>query len=270
MEPAVSNIALPAYAHLDALPALSAIGYTGLEVAPSRVWQDTWHGLTNAQVKSYRHACETAGLRVVGLHSLVFDHPELQLFGEPASVTETANFMEHLSGVCRDLGGRTLVWGGGRKRGAIPADEATTRAIDFMIDLCERTRDHGTVFCFEPLGPSGSDFVNGVLEAKAIVDAVARDNLKIQIDAKALVENDEVLPEIFEAVKNELVHVHANEPGLAVVGSSGEVDHASIGRMLADIGYNGSVSAEQRMFSEEAYMDDVRQSFNELSRHYHG
>lgn len=269
MKYAISNIALPAYDHVSDLPAIFEIGYRGLEVAPSRVWADTWQGLSNADVASYRNAVEDTGLRVVGLHSLVFDHPELQLFGDPASVADTSDFMVHLSGVCRDLGGRTLVWGGGRKRGDVPAHEATARAVDFMNDLCERTCDHGTVFCFEPLGPSGSDFVNGVLEAKAIADAVARDNLKIQIDAKALVENDEVAPEIFEAVKDDLVHVHANEPGLAVVGSSGEVDHDVIGRLLTEIGYHGFVSAEQRMLSEDAYMDDARNSFDAMSRSYH-
>ena len=34
---AISNIALPAYDHLVDLPLLAEIGYTGLEVAPSRV-----------------------------------------------------------------------------------------------------------------------------------------------------------------------------------------------------------------------------------------
>lgn len=267
---AISNIALPAYDHTAHLPGLAEIGYRGLEVAPSRVWRDTWQGLGATQIDAYRKAVEAAGLRVIGLHSLVFDHPELQLFGDDASVRATQDFMVHLSALCRDLGGHTLIWGGGRRRGDVDIDTATARAIAFMDTLCERTRDHGTVFCFEPLGPKDSDFVNGVLEAKAIADAVGRDNLKIQIDAKALVDNNEVDPSIFNAVKADLVHVHANEPGLAVIGSSGSIDHARIGAMLADIGYTAFVSAEQRMLSETHFMADAAKSYEKLRRHYHG
>ncbi len=269
MKHAVSNIALPAFDHTGDLPALAEIGYAGLEIAPSRVWKDTWRGLAGTDVAAYRKAVEDAELDVVGLHSLVFDHPELQLFGDSASVAATLEFMVHLSGLCRDLGGHTLIWGGGRRRGEVPADAAFARAVDFMQALCELTADHGTVFCFEPLGPKDSDFVNGLSEARAIVDAVGRNNLRIQIDAKALVENGEVAPRTFEDAACLLVHVHANEPGLDVLGRSGTIDHETIGAMLASIGYAGYVSAEQRMLSETAYMDDARESFETLSRCYH-
>ncbi len=265
---AISNIALPAYDHLDDLPLIAACGYTGLEVAPSRIWEDTWNGLHAEEVAAYRKAVENAGLEIVGLHSLVFDHPELQLFGDADSVAATRAFMIHLSAVCRDLGGRTLIWGGGRKRGAVPTDDAFSRAVSFMTDVCTRTAGHGTIFCFEPLGPKDSDFVNGLGEARAIVEAVGQTNLRLQIDAKALVENNEVEQSIFDGAADMLVHVHANEPGLNVLGRSGEIDHTAIGAMLANIGYQGYVSAEQRMLSETAYMDDARESFDTLSRHY--
>ena len=268
MKYAISNIALPAFDHLNDLPRLAEMGYTGIEVAPSRVWRDTWHGLVGKDVSSYRHTIENAGLSVVGLHSLVFDHPELRLFGDADSHAETLEFMVHLSGVCRDLGGQTLIWGGGRRRGEVPADTAFARAVEFTQALCDRTASHGTIFCFEPLGPNDSDFVNGVSEAIRIVDAVNRDNLQIQIDAKALVENSEVEQAVVDATADRLVHVHANEPGLDVLGRSSAVDHARIGAMLANAGYTGYVSAEQRMLSETGYMADARESYNTLNLHY--
>lgn len=269
MQYAISNIALPAYTHIDAFPALAEIGYQGIEVAPSRIWEDTWHGLSNDHVVQYRRAIEAAGLSVVGLHSLVFDHPELQLFGDEMSVSDTLDFMMHLSAVCRDLGGRTLIWGGGRKRGDVSSKDAFTRAVDFMGALCNKTAEHDTIFCFEPLGPSDSDFVNGVDESLKLVSAVGHRNLQVQIDAKALVENDEVNAGVFTAAADMLVHFHANEPGLDVLGRSGKIDHARIGALLANTAYAGYVSAEQRMLSEDAYMDDARESFQHMSRNYH-
>ncbi len=171
---AVSNIALPAYDHEAELGRLRDLGMEGLEVAPSRVWRDTWHGLTAADVSTYRHAVETAGLRVVGLHSLFFDQPGLGLFKAPEIRRQSLDFLEHLSGVCRDLGGRTLIYGSApaRRRGDLPLEDAYAEAIGFFGDLSRRVEDHGTCFCFEPLGPDEADFINSAFDALNVVEAV--------------------------------------------------------------------------------------------------
>lgn len=268
---AASTIALPPGNHDAHLSGLRAIGVDALEVAPSRRWDDTWRGLDSTQVESYRRAIETAGLQVCGLHSLLFDHKDLLLFGDDDTRQRLADFLVHLSALCRDLGGRTLIWGGGRLRGDVSNADATARAIDFMADVCRRIEDHGTVYCFEPLGPNDSDFINSALEALDICRAIDHPSMAMQLDAKALVENNEVSPDVFTAVAPQLEHVHANEPGLAVVGSSGAVDHARIGALLHEIGYDGYVSAEQRMLDADTWADDLAISVAAIRRYYcHG
>ena len=257
MKIALSNIALPAYDHAGELHALAELGITGLEVAPSRVWRDTWEGLDAGAVAAYRREVEAAGLEVVGLHSLIYDHPDLGLFKNTETRARTLDFFAHLSAVCRDLGGRTLIWGGGRRRGDVPEEEAEAEAVRFMGDLMTRIEGHGTVFCFEPLGPTDSDFINSVVTAVLIAVRVSHPGLAVQIDAKALAENDEIAPEIFDAARPRLAHVHANEPGLDVIGRSGTVDHAEIGRQLRRIGYDGYVSIEQRMLQDRRPLEDV-------------
>lgn len=254
---AVSNIALPAFDHADDFGRLREFGLEAIEVAPSRVWRDTWHGLTTLEVSDYRRRIVNAGLGVVGLHSLFYDRPELGLFKGLAERAQSLDFLEHLSKVCRDLGGRTLIYGGGRKRGAMPEDEARAEAVDFFGELTKRVETHGTCFCFEPLGPGDSDFINSALESLAIVEEVGSPALRVQLDAKALVENDEAVIETFEAVRSKLVHFHANEPGLGPLGSTGEVDHRALGGMLNEIGYDGTVSIEQRMRGGDDPLADV-------------
>ena len=56
-------------------------------------------------VRAYRRDVEAAGLRVVGLHSLFYDHPELGLFRDAERRDRSLDFLVHLSAVCRDLGG---------------------------------------------------------------------------------------------------------------------------------------------------------------------
>ena len=260
MKIAVSNIALTAFHHARELARLPALGIEGVEVAPSRVWRDTWRGLTNAAVARYRKAIDDAGLRVIGLHSLFFDQSRLGLFKAPMERAETMDFLEHLSKACRDLGGRTLIWGGGRKCGSVPAAAARAEAIAFMGELARRVEGHGTCFCFEPLGPNDSDFINSARDSLAIVEAVASPVLKVQLDAKALVENQEATIDVFKAVRPMLVHFHANQPGLCPLANGGLVDHAAMGVMLRQIGYDGYVSIEQKMMNKTDPLADVEKS----------
>ncbi len=268
MKHAISNIALTAYRHADELSRLAALGLDGIEVAPSRVWENTWDGLDAVQVSTYRRQVESAGLEVVGLHSLLFDHPELELFGDRDHRDRLLEFFVHLSAVCRDLGGRTLIWGGGRRRGKVPMEEAIDRAIDFFTVLADRIDGHGTCFCIEPLGHNDTDFIHSVLESKRIVEAVGRPGLKVQIDAKALVAGEELALETFRAVAGDLVHYHANEPGFGVLGSSGKIDHHAAGKFLMEIGYVGYASIEQKMIGEENPLGAIGKSVSLLKEAY--
>jgi sugar phosphate isomerase/epimerase len=264
----VSNIGLTAYEHGEEIQKLGTMGLSGLEVAPSRVWHDTWKGLSGQDVANYRKQIERAGLKVVGLHSLFFDHPDFGLFKSPGIRKQTLEYMAHLSRVCRDLGGKTLIYGGGRHRGDLPLTKANTEALQFFSDLIPLIEDHGTCFCFEPLGPKTTNFINTARESIYLVEQLKSPCLKVQLDAKALVENNEANLKTFQFSKPYLVHFHANEPGLGVLGDSGAVDHKVLGAMLRDIGYDDYVSIEQRMLNELTPLEDIRRSAEVLIESY--
>ena len=114
MKFSVCNIALRAFDHADDFGRLVEFGLDGIEVAPSRVWRDTWRGLTTVEVNDYRRRVENAGLSVVGLHSLFYDQPELGFSKEPALRARSLDFLQHMSKVCRDLGGPLPFPGVGR------------------------------------------------------------------------------------------------------------------------------------------------------------
>ena len=266
---AVSNISLPAFDHGKELAALPALGLTGLEVAPSRVWADTFDGLKASDVAAYRKLVEDAGLQIVGLHSLFYDHPELGLFKDADDRARSLDFLVHLSSVCRDLGGQTLIWGGGRQRGAMASEAAYQEAAHFMHDLCHRIEGHGTVFCFEPLGPADTDFIHSAFDAIGLIKDVNHPAFGLQLDAKAMVENDELQLDTFMAASESenLIHVHVNQPGLQCL-DKGLVDHKKMGDFLQIIGYDAWVSIEQRLLNEADPLSDIKRSLNVVKSCY--
>jgi sugar phosphate isomerase/epimerase len=176
--------------------------------------------------------------------------------------------MAHLSKLCRDLGGTTLIYGGGRQRRELSLDDAFAESEAFFQDLLPRIEGHGTIFCFEPLGPKDSDFINSVYDSIRLVKALDHPALKVQLDAKALVAVDELTGSVFKDAAPYLVHVHANEPDLGVLGSSGDVDHATIGAHLNAIDYGGYVSIEQKMIDGEDPLKALAQSARVLGAAY--
>jgi sugar phosphate isomerase/epimerase len=270
MKLATSNIALNPGTPVAELRAAAEFGFTGLEVASSRVWDNQTAKVTPAQVTAYRREVETAGLQVVGMHSLFWDEPELGLFKGADIRARTLDFLTHLSGICRDLGGRTLIYGSqtARTRGDLPLADAVTETIDFFGELDNRIDVHGTTYCFEPLAPKDGDFINSVQDSLDIVERLNKPALGLQIDAKALVANNEATLTPFMEGRDRLVHFHANEPDLGVIGSSGEIDHALLGQCLRDIGYEGYVSNEQRMLNGDDPLPNLAKSFAVLSACY--
>lgn len=268
MKPAISNIALPSFDHQAALADLAALGVVGLEVAPSRVWPDVGR-VGPTQVAAYRRAIESAGLSAVGLHSLFFGQAELGLFKGPDSFDATVDFMLHLSAICRDLGGRTLIYGGGRRRGDVSLDAAMAECDAFLDRVLPAMEAHGTVLCFEPLGPKDTDFLNTAAENAALADAVNHPALALQLDAKALAANDEMTEQTIRRALPRLVHVHANQPDLGILDPDGQVDHQAFAGFLRTAGYDGYVSIEQKMLSKATWYDDCFRSLTVLQRFYH-
>lgn len=266
---ALSNISLPPYDHIRYFPGLVLIGYTGLEVAPSRIWRDSAR-ITFSQVEKYRRAAQECGLRIIGLHSLFFDRPDLGLFLGADIRRKTLTFLGGLSQICSDLGGKTIVFGSpnARRRGGMPVEDADIETIGFFVDLLDMVKGHDTCFVIESLGGSETDYIESVVHALELTNKIKHPRLKCHIDAKAVTESSEVSLEIFQMISPLLVHFHVNEPGLGVLEDSTCVDHNHLGALLRQIEYGGYISLEQKMLDSSDILGPVEKSYRILEKYY--
>ena len=247
MKFAVSNRTLPAGGHDHLLPYLRPMGVGGLDIVPSQIWAT----LSREEVSPYARAISSCGLEVVGLHDLLDGFDGLGLFGDRETTARTIEHLVTLSAICRDLGGRTLVFGSaGRSRGDLSLEQAWTACEDFLDRLLPKIESHGTVLCIEPTGHSPADFCVTARECRLLVEHVDHPALGTQLNSKAQTENDDSGHAAFAALRGRLDSFHANEPGAVPFGRSGRVDHPDFRRHLAAISYKGWVTLDQAATSD--------------------
>lgn len=245
MRLALNNAALPAAgeAWLARLPGL---GIAGVEIAPRATWRDPWYGLAAGAVEGYGRRLRRHGLACVGLRLDLDEEPGLGWLGEARAAKLALAHLAHLSAICRDLGGHTLVVAGPRWRHGLPVSRAWQRSRSFFLELLGRIEAHGTVLCLAPVGPGQGDFCNSANDCRILADAIEHPAFGLELSASALYENGEMgRHAVFAAHYGRLELFVADEPGGAPLGSGAAVDHAAMRRHLSAGGYRDWVCLAQ-------------------------
>jgi sugar phosphate isomerase/epimerase len=230
----------------------ASLGYEGVEVAPFTLAKDI-RGLPAARVAELRAAAEKARIPIIGLHWLLASPEGLSINGPRHAARETTRqFMFALIRLCRDLGGRVMVFGSPKQRSIEAGDtyEAVWQRSVAMFRACgEEAQRHGVTIALEPLTQKETDFLLTKDEAVRLIREVNCPAVKLHLDVKAMVGSEKRPPEaIIRESKEHLAHFHANDVNLRGPGM-GDVDFRPIARALRDIQYDGYVSVEVFDFS---------------------
>ncbi|OIQ93807.1 xylose isomerase-like TIM barrel [mine drainage metagenome] len=235
MRLAVSTLALPAADAAALLPRLPALGVEGLELAAP--------GLDAAGADRWRRRAGAAGLTIVGLHDGAGAAGGDPLAGTAAR-RRALTRLTRLSALCRDIGGKTLIFRWPVHAGAplLAGAESWRRCRAFLEELLAAIEAHGTLLCLAPAGPGGPSAHDCYLLANAL-DHPA---FGLHLSAAGLAAGGEMGHATFAALRGRLDHVHVDEPGGAEAGSGGRVDHADLRRHLAAISYGHWLTLVQR------------------------
>lgn len=268
MKLAVSNIAWGSADLAGHLALIRDLGCEGVELAASVIWPEPADA-TSAQRRDLRALIQDRGLSVVGLHALTFTRPDLTLFGKDKPRAALRDYLKSMHELCRDLGGRTLVFGSpkSRRRGELPAGDAFKRAAEFFRACAEDAKAFGVYLLIEPLTPAETDFVVSADEGAALARAAAHPNFRLELDGRVLAENGGDYG-AFSRHRELLMHVQTSDPGLSEPGSAG-VDHAPIGAALRASGYDGFVTLEMRRDAKDPE-GAIRRGVAALREHYLG
>ena len=265
MQLAISNIAWGSEDLDRHLSLVKQVGFDGVELVPGLLWPDPVKAPV-AERRALVGRIADRGLKVVGLHGLLDDRPDLTLFPYSQS-SATREYLKRLCSMCSDLGGETLVLGSAknRARADLPWEDAVQYASELFAEVAAEAAACGVFVLVDPVAATESDFVVSVDQAVELVRATSHPHCKLHLNVGALATSGENVAERLTGLRGILMHVHVGDPGLAPPGSTG-LDHTSIGEALRTAGYDRFLSVTMRPAGP--LTDVITQSFEYVRRHY--
>lgn len=243
---AVSNIAWDRYDDPAVFVLLHKYGFTGIEIAPGKVWG----GVANAtptKVADYRRQMAAEGLETPAMQAILFGHPDLQVF-DASTHDAFREHMKRLGAIAEGVGAKVLVFGApkNRRRFGLSFHDADALAADFFRSVAPIMVDHGCELGLEanPVDYQ-CDFLTNTADLANFVRAVDAPGICMHFDSGATLMNRENLAESINAYPV-FKHYHVSEPMLAPVGT-GTVDMEAGFKALQSIGYTGWKSIEMKM-----------------------
>ena len=244
MRLSISNIAWAAENDSFVFALMKELGYEGLEIAPTRIFPELPYSKLPAAVEWREKMSQEHGLCIPSMQSIWYGRKEC-LFGSAEERAALVRYTEAAIDFAQAIGCRNLVFGCPKNR-AVPEgmNDADVRriAIEFFRELGDYAVAHGTVVGIEA-NPAiyGTNFVNRTEEALSLIEDVASDGMRLNLDVGTMIANDEFVDGLRGKV-HLVNHVHISEPYLKPVQHRSI--HAELLSMLSENGYAGFVSIE--------------------------
>lgn len=239
MKLAFSNIAWDPAEDAPVLKRLSQAGFTGLEMAPTKLFgPQPYDCLTQAR-EYCRRLFEEYGMKVCSMQSL--------WYGKTGNIFQSAADRENLKDYtlraidfAAGIGCKNLVFGNPKARNKGDAD-TDIQVAEFFSRIAEYAWENGTCIALEPNPPIyGTDFINTTQDAFDYCRRLSDSHLKVNVDLGTMLWNGEAMDLIGENVK--LVnHIHISEPYLK------PIQPRQLHSQLKKLDYDGFVSVEMGM-----------------------
>ena len=242
-------------------------GYHAVEIAPFTLGKPIGE-ISDVERAELRRTAESNGVAISGLHWVLAQTEGLHLtHPDPRVRQRTSDYFCELVRLCHDLGGRFIVVGSPKQRNlmeGVGMDQAWKFALETFAPALRQAAHKDVTFCFEPLSPAETNFINTVREAIRFALATGSPAMKIILDVKAMASEGRPIPEIIASAVPHFAYFHANDPNLKGPGF-GEMDFHPIMEALRKANYAGYVSVEVFNFDEDPE-EIARRSIDYLRR----
>lgn len=240
MKYSISNIAWTSENDAKVYKMMKELGYTGLEIAPTRIFPENPYEHIEDASKWANELKNEYGFEVASMQSIWYGRNE-KIFG---SVEERCLLMEYTKkaiNFAAAIGCGNLVFGCPKNR-CIQNEYEYDIAVIFFRELAEYAEKQGTCIGMEANPPIyNTNFINTTLEAFQLIGDVGASGFKINLDIGTMIVNGETI-DMIEHNLNLVNHVHISEPGLKEIMPKDI--HIELIKRLEKNGYEKYISIE--------------------------
>jgi sugar phosphate isomerase/epimerase len=223
MKFSISNLAWGNTPLEQVIPKLANAGLHGVEIAPTAIWPDL-DQVSDQEVLDFKGYLEGHNLVVSGIQSLLYGHPELQLFDQAC----WGDLRKHLEKVIRIgalLEADVAVFGSPKNRvkGSLDVKQANELAKFFLTQFEPCLKENSIVLTLEPNAPEyGADYLTSYEEVVLLSEKIDSESIKPQIDTGCLWMIGSSPENAYELEKPH--HIHLSVPNLGNVPGSYKFD----------------------------------------------
>lgn len=240
MKLAISNIAW-ASEHNEAVYSLmQKYWFGGLEIAPTRIFADAPYEHIAKAEQWAQELQSRYGFVVPSMQSIWFGRSE-KVFGSAEEREVLVGYTKKAIDFAAAIGCGNLVFGCPKNR-VKPETADEFAVINFFRQIGDYALDKGTVVAMEA-NPViyNTNYINTTPEAFVLIDEVASEGFKLNLDLGTMIYNQELIYEL--AGKEKYInHLHISEPNLALIEK--RKLHQEMADWLREVRYEGFVSVE--------------------------
>lgn len=218
------------------LPRIKQVGFHGIEIAPTAIWPEI-KSTDILEIKKMRDLIEGCGLEVSGLQSLLYGHPDYQLFSKNTWPMMRSH-LEFMFSLANTLGAEVVVFGSPRNRikGQLPKDLANEIAAEFFTTLLPSLKQNNLILTLEPNAPEyGADYLLNYSDVRQLSKLIDSPYILPQIDTGCLWMVAEEPSVAYSSCKPH--HIHISNPNLASV--PGESNFKELFEQIRSSDYKG-------------------------------
>ena len=262
MKLSISNIGWPAELDLQVYGLMRKHGFTGLEIAPTRIFPEDPYGRIRDAAAWSESLKRDWGFSVPSMQSIWYGRQEY-LFGSDEERQTLADYTFRAVDFAAALGCGNLVFGCPRNR-AVPENGRPETAVEFFRTVGDYAASKGTAIGMEANPPIyNTNYINDTASALALIGTVGSDGFRLNLDLGAMIENGEDLS-VLRGREDLISHVHISEPGLKLIRRR-EL-HGELAMFLKNAGYDQYVSIEVGKQTDPAVLSEMMEYVRDVMR----
>jgi len=240
----ISNIAWSNEHDDEIYEFLSRTGFTGLEIAPTRIFPQTPYDKL-PEVSSFKNELlEKYNLEISSMQSIWFGITE-SIFDGESDRQSLVDYTKKAIDFAEAAGCHNLVFGCPKNR-IIPEvmslDECLPIAVDFFNRIGDYAATKNTCISIEA-NPTiyGTNFINTTAQALELNKKINNPGIRVNLDLGTIIYNNEGFKLQSDDIRH-INHVHFSEPNLVPIEKRRL--HIDVVKELKSLGYEGYISIE--------------------------